>query len=80
MSKLQPHCEHIKALDWASFLWPHSALQEAQEIFGGDFDFADFDADAYEQGDEEEGRREVRWWEQNEAVMRNTWAKGHLLK
>ncbi|CAL8280696.1 unnamed protein product [Arctogadus glacialis] len=31
-----------------------AALQEAQEIFGGDFDFADFDADAYEQGDEEE--------------------------
>ncbi|KAK0152744.1 Transcription elongation factor SPT6 [Merluccius polli] len=31
-----------------------AALQEAQEIFGGDFDFADFDADVYEQGEEEE--------------------------
>ncbi|KAK1883319.1 Transcription elongation factor SPT6 [Dissostichus eleginoides] len=26
-----------------------AALQEAQEIFGGDFDFAEFDADAYDQ-------------------------------
>ena len=39
---------------------PHSALQEAQEIFGGDFDFADFDADAYEQGDEEEEEPDKR--------------------
>ncbi|KAK7925731.1 hypothetical protein WMY93_008041 [Mugilogobius chulae] len=31
-----------------------AALQEAQEIFGGDFDFADFDVDAYDQGEEEE--------------------------
>ncbi|XP_034062547.1 transcription elongation factor SPT6 [Gymnodraco acuticeps] len=31
-----------------------AALQEAQEIFGGDFDFAEFDADAYDQGEEEE--------------------------
>lgn len=44
--------------------WPsHRALQEAQEIFGGDFDFADFDADAYDQGEEEEEDQDEEGWD-----------------
>uniref|UniRef100_A0A4W5L4X4 Transcription elongation factor SPT6 n=1 Tax=Hucho hucho TaxID=62062 RepID=A0A4W5L4X4_9TELE len=40
------------------------ALQEAQEIFGGDFDFAEFDADgAYEQGEEEEEDQDEEGWD-----------------
>lgn len=39
------------------------ALQEAQEIFGGDFDFADFDADAYDQGEEEEEDQDEEGWD-----------------
>uniref|UniRef100_A0A8C2ZF95 SPT6 homolog, histone chaperone and transcription elongation factor n=1 Tax=Cyclopterus lumpus TaxID=8103 RepID=A0A8C2ZF95_CYCLU len=39
------------------------ALQEAQEIFGGDFDFADFDADAYDQGEEEEEDQDEGGWD-----------------
>ncbi|KAJ8396463.1 hypothetical protein AAFF_G00017690 [Aldrovandia affinis] len=31
-----------------------AALQEAQEIFGGDFDFAEFDTEAYDNAEEEE--------------------------
>uniref|UniRef100_A0A667WNW8 SPT6 homolog, histone chaperone and transcription elongation factor n=1 Tax=Myripristis murdjan TaxID=586833 RepID=A0A667WNW8_9TELE len=42
-------------------LW--TALQEAQEIFGGDFDFADFDADAYDQGEEEEEDQDEEGWD-----------------
>uniref|UniRef100_A0A3B4UY23 Transcription elongation factor SPT6 n=1 Tax=Seriola dumerili TaxID=41447 RepID=A0A3B4UY23_SERDU len=38
-------------------------LQEAQEIFGGDFDFADFDADAYDQGEEEEEDQDEEGWD-----------------
>lgn len=38
----------------------HRALQEAQEIFGGDFDFADFDAEAYDQGEEEEEEQDEK--------------------
>ena len=41
----------------------HRALQEAQEIFGGDFDFADFDADAYDQGEEEEEDQDEEGWD-----------------
>ncbi|XP_074468063.1 transcription elongation factor SPT6 [Sebastes fasciatus] len=40
-----------------------AALQEAQEIFGGDFDFADFDADAYDQGEEEEEDQDEGGWD-----------------
>ncbi|CAB1315856.1 unnamed protein product, partial [Coregonus sp. 'balchen'] len=41
-----------------------AALQEAQEIFGGDFDFAEFDADgAYEQGEEEEEDQDEGGWD-----------------
>uniref|UniRef100_A0A8C7JVF3 SPT6 homolog, histone chaperone and transcription elongation factor n=1 Tax=Oncorhynchus kisutch TaxID=8019 RepID=A0A8C7JVF3_ONCKI len=41
-----------------------AALQEAQEIFGGDFDFAEFDADgAYEQGEEEEEDQDEEGWD-----------------
>ena len=42
----------------------YRALQEAQEIFGGDFDFAEFDADgAYEQGEEEEEDQDEESWD-----------------
>lgn len=41
----------------------HRALQEAQEIFGGDFDFADFDAEAYGQGEEEEEDQDEEGWD-----------------
>lgn len=41
----------------------YSALQEAQEIFGGDFDFADFDVDAYDQGEEEEEDQDEESWD-----------------
>ncbi|KAA8586830.1 hypothetical protein FQN60_000666, partial [Etheostoma spectabile] len=40
-----------------------AALQEAQEIFGGDFDFADFDADTYDQGEEEEEDQDEEGWD-----------------
>ncbi|KAJ0061685.1 hypothetical protein NL108_005822, partial [Boleophthalmus pectinirostris] len=40
-----------------------AALQEAQEIFGGDFDFADFDVDAYDQGEEEEEDQDEEGWD-----------------
>lgn len=45
------------------FTSSHRALQEAQEIFGGDFDFADFDADAYDQGEEEEEDQDEEGWD-----------------
>lgn len=45
------------------YLLSHRALQEAQEIFGGDFDFADFDADAYDQGEEEEEDQDEEGWD-----------------
>lgn len=41
----------------------YRALQEAQEIFGGDFDFADFDASAYDQGEEEEEDQDEESWD-----------------
>uniref|UniRef100_A0A8C7RHZ2 Transcription elongation factor SPT6 n=1 Tax=Oncorhynchus mykiss TaxID=8022 RepID=A0A8C7RHZ2_ONCMY len=41
-----------------------TSLQEAQEIFGGDFDFAEFDADgAYDQGEEEEEDQDEESWD-----------------
>lgn len=43
--------------------FPDRALQEAQEIFGGDFDFAEFDADAYDQGEEEEEDQDEEGWD-----------------
>ena len=44
-------------------LFPNRALQEAQEIFGGDFDFADFETDAYDQGEEEEEDQDEESWD-----------------
>lgn len=40
-----------------------SALQEAQEIFGGDFNFAEFDPEAYDHAEEEEEDQEDEAWE-----------------
>lgn len=40
-----------------------SALQEAQEIFGGDFDFAEFDPEAYDHAEEEEEDQEDEAWD-----------------
>lgn len=40
-----------------------SALQEAQEIFGGDFDFAEFDPDAYDHAEEEEEDQDDEAWD-----------------
>lgn len=42
-------------------MYLHRALQEAQEIFGGDFDFADFDVD--DQGEEEEEDQDEEGWD-----------------
>lgn len=41
----------------------HRALQEAQEIFGGDFDFADFDTENYDDAEDEEEDAEEESWE-----------------
>uniref|UniRef100_A0AAZ3SVA5 Transcription elongation factor SPT6 n=1 Tax=Oncorhynchus tshawytscha TaxID=74940 RepID=A0AAZ3SVA5_ONCTS len=49
----------LNVLEWSS-----QTLQEAQEIFGGDFDFAEFDADgAYDQGEEEEEDQDEEGWD-----------------
>uniref|UniRef100_A0A673IKA1 Transcription elongation factor SPT6 n=1 Tax=Sinocyclocheilus rhinocerous TaxID=307959 RepID=A0A673IKA1_9TELE len=40
-----------------------SALQEAQEIFGGDFDFAEFDTEAYDHAEEEEEDQDDESWD-----------------
>lgn len=40
-----------------------AALQEAQEIFGGDFDFAEFDTEAYDHAEEEEEDQEDESWD-----------------
>uniref|UniRef100_A0A8C9XYT6 SPT6 homolog, histone chaperone and transcription elongation factor n=1 Tax=Sander lucioperca TaxID=283035 RepID=A0A8C9XYT6_SANLU len=40
-----------------------SGYTDAQEIFGGDFDFADFDADTYDQGEEEEEDQDEEGWD-----------------
>lgn len=46
------------------FLWCCcSALQEAQEIFGGDFDFAEFDPEAYDRAEEEEEDQDDESWD-----------------
>uniref|UniRef100_A0AAR2LXK0 Transcription elongation factor spt6 n=1 Tax=Pygocentrus nattereri TaxID=42514 RepID=A0AAR2LXK0_PYGNA len=39
------------------------ALQEAQEIFGGDFDFAEFDTEAYDRAEEEEEDQDDEAWD-----------------
>uniref|UniRef100_W5KF28 Transcription elongation factor SPT6 n=1 Tax=Astyanax mexicanus TaxID=7994 RepID=W5KF28_ASTMX len=44
-------------------LFPYSALQEAQEIFGGDFDFAEFDTEAYDRAEEEEEDQDDEAWD-----------------
>lgn len=41
----------------------NSALQEAQEIFGGDFDFAEFDAEGYDNVEEEEEDQDEESWD-----------------
>uniref|UniRef100_A0A8C5F9L4 SPT6 homolog, histone chaperone and transcription elongation factor n=1 Tax=Gadus morhua TaxID=8049 RepID=A0A8C5F9L4_GADMO len=54
----------LKKPKWRKKLpgYTDAALQEAQEIFGGDFDFADFDAEAYDDAeDEEEDGDEESW-------------------
>lgn len=43
--------------------WHFSALQEAQEIFGGDFDFAEFDTEAYDHAEEEEEDQDDESWD-----------------
>lgn len=46
-----------------SLFWHSSALQEAQEIFGGDFDFAEFDTEAYDHAEEEEEDQDDESWD-----------------
>lgn len=50
-------------MTYTSTLWPSSALQEAQEIFGGDFDFAEFDTEAYDHAEEEEEDQDDESWD-----------------
>lgn len=38
-------------------------MQEAQEIFGGDFDFAEFDTEAYDHAEEEEEDQDDESWD-----------------
>uniref|UniRef100_A0A3Q4B8K3 Transcription elongation factor SPT6 n=1 Tax=Mola mola TaxID=94237 RepID=A0A3Q4B8K3_MOLML len=52
------HCRSVCSLSKRKL-----ALQEAQEIFGGDFDFADFETDAYDQGEEEEEDQDEESWD-----------------
>ncbi|XP_061104360.1 transcription elongation factor SPT6 [Conger conger] len=40
-----------------------AALQEAQEIFGGDFDFPEFDTEAYDHAEEEEEDPDEESWD-----------------
>ncbi|XP_051536488.1 transcription elongation factor SPT6 isoform X2 [Myxocyprinus asiaticus] len=40
-----------------------AALQEAQEIFGGDFDFAEFDTEVYDHAEEEEEDQDDESWD-----------------
>jgi transcription elongation factor SPT6 len=59
-------CNHVYLYSPAVFSIEHHsffyrALQEAQEIFGGDFDFAEFDTEAYEDAEEEEDADEESW-------------------
>ncbi|XP_076154074.1 transcription elongation factor SPT6 [Alosa pseudoharengus] len=50
-----------------------AALQEAQEIFGGDFDYSDFDAEPFDQGEEEEDDQEDEAWDRpKKQVKRKT--------
>ncbi|XP_029922869.1 transcription elongation factor SPT6 [Myripristis murdjan] len=54
----------LKKPKWRKKLpgYTDAALQEAQEIFGGDFDFADFDTEAYDDvEDDEEDAEEESW-------------------
>lgn len=38
-------------------------MQEAQEIFGGDFDFAEFDTETYDNAEEEEEDQDDESWD-----------------
>lgn len=54
----------------------HRALQEAQEIFGGDFDFADFDPDMTQgEEEEEEDQDEESWDRPKKQTKRRLWRK-----
>ncbi|XP_071770742.1 transcription elongation factor SPT6-like [Centroberyx gerrardi] len=55
----------LKKPKWRKKLpgYTDAALQEAQEIFGGDFDFADFDTEAYDDVEDEEEDAEEESWE-----------------
>ncbi|KAM4627878.1 transcription elongation factor SPT6-like [Polymixia lowei] len=55
----------LKKPKWRKKLpgYTDAALQEAQEIFGGDFDFADFDTEAYDDAEDEEEDAEDESWD-----------------
>ncbi|XP_046892038.1 transcription elongation factor SPT6-like [Hypomesus transpacificus] len=55
----------LKKPKWRKKLpgYTDAALQEAQEIFGGDFDFAEFDTEAYDDAEEEEEDAEDESWD-----------------
>ncbi|KAM3875493.1 transcription elongation factor SPT6-like [Diretmus argenteus] len=55
----------LKKPKWRKKLpgYTDAALQEAQEIFGGDFDFADFDTEAYDDAEDEEEDAEEESWD-----------------
>uniref|UniRef100_A0A4W5LS31 Transcription elongation factor SPT6 n=1 Tax=Hucho hucho TaxID=62062 RepID=A0A4W5LS31_9TELE len=55
----------LKKPKWRKKLpgYTDAALQEAQEIFGGDFDFAEFDTEAYEDAEEEEEDADEESWD-----------------
>uniref|UniRef100_A0A8C9VVV6 SPT6 homolog, histone chaperone and transcription elongation factor n=1 Tax=Scleropages formosus TaxID=113540 RepID=A0A8C9VVV6_SCLFO len=52
----------IQGETWGVPSWD-VALQEAQEIFGGDFDFAEFDAEGYDNVEEEEEDPDEESWD-----------------
>uniref|UniRef100_A0A8C9R3L7 Transcription elongation factor SPT6 n=1 Tax=Scleropages formosus TaxID=113540 RepID=A0A8C9R3L7_SCLFO len=55
----------LKKPKWRKKLpgYTDAALQEAQEIFGGDFDFAEFDAEGYDNVEEEEEDPDEESWD-----------------
>ncbi|XP_023646777.1 transcription elongation factor SPT6 isoform X1 [Paramormyrops kingsleyae] len=55
----------LKKPKWRKKLpgYTDAALQEAQEIFGGDFDFAEFDAEGYDNVEEEEEDQDEESWD-----------------
>ncbi|XP_069040225.1 transcription elongation factor SPT6 [Lepisosteus oculatus] len=55
----------LKKPKWRKKLpgYTDAALQEAQEIFGGDFDFAEFDNEGYDDAEEEEEDQDDEAWD-----------------